>query len=198
MKAFWFCVFFGQLFSLHAANLPIKFNSIDSLPKHKNYFVIAEYQRLRSTHASIFNGFNLILAKKLNTSNTLGVGIEYSWAPFHGDNGFNLYKLRFLPLFIDYRHYFFIGKKINPFVMANVGYSFSGYDEEENGKPLTKHRVKEGGVYLAGAIGTQYKICRNLSAMISVGFKGFHNTLNNLDVNPHGIVLRTGLSFNFN
>lgn len=197
MKAFWFCLFFVKFYSLQAASIPNKFENIDSLSAQKNYFIIAEYQRLKSTHSSIFNGFDLVFAKKLSTPNTLGIGIEYSYASFHGDNGYNLYNLSFIPIFIDYRHYFFDDKKLNPFVIANVGYTFAGYDEEEDDKPSTRHRVKEGGVYLAGAIGLKYKICKNISSMISVGFKGFHNSFNNLDVNPHGIVMRTGFSYHF-
>ncbi len=197
MKVFWFCLFFIPFYSVQAAILSYNFDNIDSLSSQKTHFIIAEYQRLRSTHATVFNGFDLIFAKKLNTSNTLGIGIEYSYAPFHGDNGYNLYNLSFLPIFIDYRHYFFDHKKLNPFVMANVGYTFSDYEEEEDGKSASRHRIKEGGIYVGGAIGLRYKICKNLSPMLAVGFKGFHNTFNNLDVNPHGIVLRTGLSYNF-
>lgn len=198
MRVFWLCLFFGQFLSLQAAKLPSKFDSIDSLTAQKKHFLIAEYQKLRSTHATVFDGFNLVFAKKLNTSNTFGVGVEYSWTPYHRDNGYNLYNLRFLPIFIDYRHHFSNDKKLNPFLIVNVGYTLSGYDEEEDSKPLTRHRIKEGGIYLAGAIGLQYKICKNLSPMMSLGFKGFHNSLNSLDINPHGIVLRTGLSYNFN
>ena len=197
MKFFWFCIFISHIFSLQAANLPAKPYGIDSLSTQKKYFVLAEYQRLRSTHGSVFNGFNLVFSKKINTSNTVGLGLEYSWAPFHGDNGFNLFNLSFLPVFIDYRHYFFNDKKLNPFLVANFGYTFSGYEEEEDGKPFTRNRIKEGGIYLAGGFGLSYKICSNLLLTANLGFKGFHNTFNNLDINPHGIVLRSGISYHF-
>jgi hypothetical protein len=43
MKAFWFCLFFVQFYSLQAAKLPGKFNIIDSVPAQKKYFLITEY-----------------------------------------------------------------------------------------------------------------------------------------------------------
>ncbi|MBK0383024.1 hypothetical protein I5M32_08635 [Pedobacter sp. SD-b] len=156
--------------------------------------IIAEYQRLRSTHSTVFQGFNLIFTKQINLKNSLGLGLEYSNAPFHGDNGYNLYDLKFLPVFVDFRHNFLTYKILTPFFITDLGYTFIGYDREKEGFPLTKTRIKEGGIYLNGAIGLKCKILKRFYPNVSFGFKGFHNSFNNLDIDPHGLVFRTGIA----
>jgi hypothetical protein len=185
-----------QIFSLKANYLDYKLSN-DSLLNKKNV-IIVEYQRLRSTHSTIFNGFNITYAKQVSEKGNLGIGIEYSYASFHGDNGYNLYNLKFVPIYLGYRYDILTNRKLIPFLLGNVGYTFSGYDEEEDGKPQTRHRIKEGGLYLNGAFGAKYRISRTFVPIISLGFKGFKNSLNNLDVNPHGFVIRTGLLININ
>jgi hypothetical protein len=45
------------------------------------------------------------------------------------------------------------------------------------------------------AVGCSYKISRFFTPFIEFGLKGFHMSLNNLDINPHGLVLALGLEF---
>lgn len=163
--------------------------------RKSHYALLAEYQLLRSTHSTQFNGFNIIISKSLTPKKSLGLGIEYSYAPFHGDNGYYLYHLNFVPVFIDYR-YHFNQNKLSPFVIADAGYSFVSYQRELIGEPSSLTNVKEGGIYLQGDIGLSYKLNKYLQPMLSLGFKGFHNSFNNLDINPHGLTCRAGLLFN--
>lgn len=169
-------------------------NKADSTKKN-NYQLIAEYQLLRSTHSTKFKGFNVIFAKRLNAKKSLGLGVEYAYAPFHGDNGYYLYHLNFVPVYVDYR-YHFNQHKLSPFVIADVGYSFVSYQRELIGDPSSLTQVREGGIYLQGDIGLSYHLCKCVEPMLSLGFKGFHNSFNNLDIDPHGLTLRAGLLIN--
>ncbi|MBU0696024.1 MAG: hypothetical protein KKE39_05800 [Bacteroidetes bacterium] len=167
----------------------------DSLNKPANLHVIFEYQLLRSTHSTKFKGVNFIFSKSLSVNKSLGLGIEYSYAPFHGDNGYHLYQLNFIPVYLDFR-YHFNQKRLSPFVIVDAGYSFVNYRRELIGFPSSRKRIKEGGIYLQGDFGLSYKINKDIQPILSVGFKGFHNSFNNLDINPHGLILRAGVQFN--
>ncbi|MBD3749496.1 MAG: hypothetical protein IE931_08370 [Sphingobacteriales bacterium] len=163
--------------------------------KSKHYHIIAEYQILKSTHSTKFKGFNVIFSKNITAKKSLGLGIEYACAPFHGDNGYYLYHLNFIPVFIDYR-YHFNQKRLSPFVIADVGYSFVTYERELIGSPSSREKIKEGGIYLQGDFGFSYKLNKYIEPLLSIGFKGFHNSFNNLDINPHGLTFRAGLLIN--
>nr|MBC7612096.1 hypothetical protein [Pseudopedobacter sp.] len=186
-------VLFFSFSNLSKANL--LFLHKDSLNTPNNLHVIFEYQILRSTHSTKFNGVNLIFAKKLSVNKSLGLGIEYSYAPFHGDNGYHLHKLNFIPIYLDFR-YQFNQKRLSPFVILDAGYSFVNYRRELIGFPSSRKRIKEGGIYLQGNFGFSYKMNKDIRPILSLGFKGFHNSFNNLDINPHGLILRAGVQFN--
>jgi hypothetical protein len=46
-----------------------------------------------------------------------------------------------------------------------------------------------------GGYGFQFRINRELSTLLEIGFKGFHMSFNALDVNPHGLTAKAGLVF---
>jgi hypothetical protein len=167
----------------------------DSLNKPGNLHIILEYQFLRSTHATKFKGVNIVISKSLSVNNSIGLGIEHSYTLFHGDNGYHLHHLNFLPVFLDFRHQF-NQKRLSPFVILDGGYSFVNYQRELIGFPSSRKKIKEGGIYLQGNFGLSYKINKDIQPILSLGFKGFHNSFNNLDINPHGLILRAGFQFN--
>lgn len=165
----------------------------------KNYedLVIFETQILQSTHATKFKGINLIYAKQFAKNQSLGLGIELSGTGFHGDNGYHLFTLRFMPIFIDYRHLFFVDHKISIYAYADAGYTFARYTRVEIDNPTNKKKIKEGGIYLSGGVGLKYNLSKHFVPNLSVGFKGYRNSFNNLDINPHGLAFRIGLNYRF-
>lgn len=187
-------LFVISLFCFKLAKTQTLPSKTDSLVNQK-YQIIVEYQLLRSTHSSMFKGFSLTFSKRLSSNNSLGLGLEHASAPFHGDNGYHLYQLNIVPVFIDYK-YRLNQKRLSPFLLADVGYSFVSYERELIGFPSSREKVKEGGVYLQGDFGFSYKLNNHIEPLFSIGFKGFHNSFNNLDVNPHGLTFRTGLMIN--
>ena len=163
---------------------------------NKKINLIVEYQFLRSTHSTYFKGGNIIIAKNISKRSSLGLGAEYAYCPAHGDNGYFLYNLNLIPVFVDYRYSLLKQSKIKPYLQADLGYSFVKYREVSLSPPYAERYVKEGGIYLKGAIGASYRINKFITPIISLGFKGFHNSLNDLDINPHGIVMSAGLNIN--
>lgn len=178
-------------------SIPLIFASNADSSSSKKLNLIVEYQWLRSTHTTTFKGIDVILSKQITDKKLIGLGLEYSKAPFHGDNGYYLYDLKFIPVFIDYRYNLNRNRNLTPYLLADVGYSFVSYDRELINDPQSRAKVKEGGVYLQGAIGLNYKISPFIQTCLSAGFKGFHNSFNNLDINPHGLVLRGGININW-
>ena len=165
----------------------------DTTKDTKNLLIL-EYQWLRSTHSTKFKGINLIYANQFSKNQSLGLGLEYSRSGFHADNGYNLYNLSFVPIFLDYRHLFLVDHRINIFSFAEAGYSFAKYIREEIDNPSNRKTIREGGIYLNGGIGLNYNLSKHFAPNVSIGFKGFHNSFNNLDIDPHGLVLRFGFN----
>ena len=65
----------------------------------KNELIITPaYESLYSTHGNFFYSGSVTFSKMVSKKIELGAGVERASSPIHHDNGFVLYKLRFLPV----------------------------------------------------------------------------------------------------
>ena len=149
---------------------------------------------LHSTHKNNFPGVSAGVLTQLNKHWLAGGGAEYSWSPSHDDNGWKLTSLRFAPLYGDFRWYPWAVGIVKPYVRCSVGISFNSYKKvDEFG--VGPYQVREFGLFSYGGIGANIALNSRFSLLAEAGLKGFRMSFNNLDVNPHGITYRVGLSF---
>lgn len=153
------------------------------------------FEFLRSTHGNFFNGPSFKVNYNSASRFKLGLGIEYSSSAVHHDNGFVLYDVKFLPVYVNLKYELAQKGKLMPYAEASAGLSFTRYDEAPDEAPLNKTRITEKGLYLYGGMGLRYEVSRWFKPFVGVGIKGFQNSFNDLDVNPHGITFHVGLSF---
>jgi hypothetical protein len=152
-------------------------------------------QDLKSTHNTYFWGGSLIVNYAVTPIFSLGLGAEYSYCPFHHDNASDLTNLKYVPLFIDTRIKLYKDGKLIPYWRFSTGISFATYTNKELDTQRNPYTVNDRGLYMLTAVGCSYKISRFFTPFIEFGLKGFHMSLNNLDINPHGLVLALGLEF---
>jgi|GEM_PF-1521401 len=147
---------------------------------------------LYSTHGNHFRGASASYLRCFGNKWELGAGIEYTYARYHNDNGWNLYHLGFVPVYLS--EYFYIGffGRWRPYVHLQEGISFARYDKEFQDRPGIRYHVRERGFYGYGGAGVYYKACRRSGLFLEPGMKAFHLSFNNLDVNPHGFALKLG------
>jgi hypothetical protein len=157
--------------------------------------ITMEVQNLSSTHGTNFNGADLIVSYPLSPSFFVGLGTEYSHTGYHFDNGWNLTNLKFIPVFIDSKLNLTKNTILTPFVHLSSGISFASYTMEDISALGKFYPVSEKGLYLYSGIGLSLKSSKYFATFIDLGFKGYHMSLNALDVNPHGLTLRLGLEF---
>lgn len=163
----------------------------------KNVFITSEIQALHTTHRNFFRGGSITASKLLCDRLLIGIGVEYSYSPVHLDNGFRLTQVKFLPLFADARLFITNPKKrLCSFIEAAAGNSFANYDKQDP-RHKTSYWVTEEGLYVYSGGGFVFKINDNLALPFSVGFKGFHISRNQLEINPHGIDYRIGCTIKF-
>jgi outer membrane protein W len=148
---------------------------------------------MRSTHQNHFRGASFIVSQVLKNNFSLGLGAEYAHSAFHGDNGYNLYNLTFIPFFIDVKYNFKTERKFKPYVTVEPGMSFAKYKRENQNSGNTRVKVTERGLFLYVGTGAKYQINKHFAPLIDFGFKGYKMSFNNLDINPHGIVMRAGV-----
>lgn len=168
-----------------------------SLAIKEKYCVTAEFQTLRTTHATFFNGGDLTVGYFISQSLVMSVGVEYSYNYYHDDNGWDLYKLKMLPIFVDAKLLLKKGKRVTPFFQLSQGISIINYRKEDQLNIFTPYHVSETGYYIYGGTGVSIKIRGNISIQMGVGFKAFHISSNVLAVNPHGLTFRSGVAYRF-
>jgi hypothetical protein len=100
-----------------------------------------------------------------------------------------------VPVFIDTRLLLRKSGKIVPYTRFSAGISFNTYTNKELETQRDPYTVSERGLYLLTDIGCAFNLHRYFTPIIELGLKGYHMSFNNLDVNPHGIVLTLGLMF---
>lgn len=154
-----------------------------------------ECHDLYSTHRDQFRGVSFSVSRSVSPMVTLGLGTEFSGNRFHFDNGFNLYHLRFLPVFADQQLTLRRKGRLYPVLHFSEGMSFARYRKEMPLNPGSNQHIHEKGIYLYAGGGLIRKLSDKLSLIAESGIKGFHNSFNALDVNPHGLTGRVGLIF---
>lgn len=155
----------------------------------------AAYEFLRSTHQDFFNGPSVKITRNLPGHFKPGIGIGYATDYEHHDNGLVLYHMKLLPVYANLTYDFQSKSKYEPFIEASAGITFVKYDQGTDANPHATVPVKEQGLYLYTGFGLRYAVSKHFSPFIAAGFKGYHNSTNDLDINPHGITFQGGFRF---
>ncbi len=124
----------------------------------------------------------------------MSAGVEFSFARFHNDNEWDLYNLRFVPIYVNEQIDLRKNGNFRPFVRFRQGVTLTTYLREDAAH-MVPHRITEAGLYLSGGLGFTQSITERLGVMSEVGFKGFQMSLNAFEVNPHGANFRLGLIY---
>lgn len=164
----------------------------DSIPL---FTYSAAYEFLRSTHQNFFNGPAVKITRNLPGHFKPGIGIAYATTYQHHDNGLVLYNMKLLPVYANLTYDFLSKSKLEPFLEASAGITFIKYNQGTDEHPHETVPVKEQGLYLYTGFGLRYKVSKHFSPFIAAGFKGYHNSTNDLDINPHGITFQGGFRF---
>jgi hypothetical protein len=153
------------------------------------------YEFMRSSHGNNFTGLSFTVNYSVSRKVYIGLGTEFSYSPLHIDNGWRLSYLKFFPIYLDFKMNLKEYKRVWPFINLSAGISFVTYKKEDYFKPGNPFRVSEKGLYVFSGTGCYIRITQKITSIIVLGFKGFHMSFNNLDVNPHGLTMRIGLMF---
>lgn len=164
----------------------------------ENYTAQLMLEDMYSTHGTQFRGISGSLSKRFSTHFSLGAGVEYSHSPLHDDNGWELTKLNFLPVFISEQFHFLPDKKLAPYLRLRQGISFISYNREWQADRGMISHVRENGFYGYAGSGAVYKFSRKWSANVEGGLKAFHISTNNMDINPHGFTVGIGVNYHLN
>lgn len=182
----------GTIFS---SRLKDSTKETDVARPNEKFKIVVEIQDLHSTHSTNFNGAGLVVSYLLSPVFSVGLGTEYSTCAYHFDNGWNLTNLRFLPVFLDAKLDLTKNSILTPFLHLSTGTSFANYTKEDINALGKFRQVSEQGLYLYSGIGISFRLGNYTFTFIDLGFKGYHMSLNAMDVNPHGLTLRLGLEF---
>jgi hypothetical protein len=156
-----------------------------------------EYQYLYTTHGTEFKGGSLSLGCINKDLFIFGLGVEFSHSGFHNDNGWKLYNLNFVPVFVDFKLNLRKNSIVVPFLHTSEGISFNSYKKIRDNNIGKFYHVSENGFYVYAGTGISIRLCKYLNPIVEVGFKGYHMSFNNLHINPHGFTIRAGMSFNY-
>ena len=159
----------------------------------KKIIIIPESDNMNSTHYTYFKGINITLDYPVTHNLYVGLGLEHAYTKYHPDNGWQLYNVNFLPIFVDSKLNVLQKKGVMLFARLSAGIAFANYIKKVANTP--PYNVSEQGIYFYSGIGYAFKIYKYLAPVVEMGFKGFHMSLNQYDVNPHGFTIRIGLVF---
>lgn len=159
------------------------------------FMVSVLYESMRTTHSNLFKSGSLCVSKMLNKRYEAGIGIETAFTPIHHDNGFVLYKLKFIPLFATIKYHFNQVSRFNFFVESSLGVSFNRYYRASDDSPEIKTKIKEKGLFVYAGAGLRYPLSKKVSLVTGFGIKGYKMSFNVLDINPHGISGMLGFNF---
>lgn len=153
------------------------------------------FELLRSTHGNFFYSPSLKINHVFSNGLEPGFGIEYATTPIHHDNGYVLYKLKFMPVFGNLKYNFKTSKCIKPYLETSLGISFNRYDIAEDPTPNITSKTKEEGFFVYTGFGAKYALSKKVNTFLAIGIKGYKMSTNDLDINPHGLSFMTGFSF---
>ena len=163
--------------------------------KKAEVFITPAYESVYSTHGNFFYSKSIRATKFINKKLELGIGIEKAFSPKHHDNGFVIYRLKFVPVYSHIKYNFVNASKWCPFVESSLGVSFNKYKIASDETPTEKSKVNEVGVFVYTGVGTKYLLSKNISLVSALGFKGYKMSFNVYDINPHGVTYLVGLGF---
>ena len=155
----------------------------------------AFYTDMNSTHGTRFRGVGVEVNKPVSSIFSLGIGFEYSGSSYHPDNGYDLFNLNFLPVYINQKLKLSGKHKLTPVLDFSEGLSVNTYRQELPNDPASAQDIHEMGLYLYGGAGLLWKFSKISSLIVDVGVKSYNVTFNNLDVNPRGLSGKIGLIF---
>ena len=180
------------------SSVTIYSDSSKKSPFLKNIYTTGEFFLLHTTHYDLFFGGSITASTFLTNRLLIGLGVEYSHAPYHYEYGFKLSQVTFIPVYADIKLFLTSPQKMfSPFIQLDPGISFASYIKHDIITQLT-YPVAEPGLYLYGGIGCLFKLNNRISFPFSIGFKGFHMSSNDNVVNPHGVVYRlVGITIKF-
>ena len=163
---------------------------------HPGIFSVSPaFELLRSTHGNAFYAPSLKVNYQFKNGLEPGFGIEYSTTPIHNDNGFLLYKLKFLPIYGNLKYNFKTSNKIKLYAETSLGISTNKYAIADENTPNDTHKVKENAFYVYTGFGAKYSLTDKINTFLGVGFKGYKMSTNDLDINPHGLSFMLGFTF---
>ena len=145
------------------------------------------FETMRSTHGNLFYSGSFSVSKMLNKRYEAGLGFETAFTSRHHDNGFVLYKLKFIPFFGNIKYHFKKAGKFDIYTESSLGLSFNRYHRARDNAPNNKIRIKEKGVFAYVGAAVRYPISKRINLVTGVGIKGYKMSFNSLDINPHGI-----------
>ena len=192
----------------HSKNTATPFIKDDPVPivKQERLTVSVDIQELITTHYTFFSGTSLTLNYPVSKVFSLGLGVEYSHSNFHNDNGWNITKLNFIPVYFDTKVKLANWGKFTPHAQLSTGITFKNYQKvwSDNPSPSYASRyevpptgvynISEEGWYMFSGIGTSFKINEKLSTYIDVGIKAFHMSWNAWQINPRGLSVKLGIT----
>ena len=164
----------------------------------KNYndpVIRVEGHSLYSTHGDFFNGVSTSYITDLRPRWRAGISLQYSAAPTHDDNGWKLYRLRFVPVCLNFGYNLLHSRTTALYAELEPGLSFVKYEKQEADPAIPQYTVRKNGLYLYAGMGVSERLAQSRDATFGLGIKNFQLSFNNLDVNPHGIAARAGLQY---
>lgn len=172
------------------------FAPTDTIPARFAFFLNGE--SLRSTHTTFFNGFSLGATYSIFPKLSAGLGYEQTYCKYHPDNNSNLYRLHFNPVFTVQYFKVFSFRSLHLYTEIREGISFAHYKKEDfKINPGIIYPVSEKGFYGYGGVGISKSFLKKFEVLTQVGFKAFHISTNDQDVNPHGLNFQGGLKYYF-
>ena len=176
-----FLIFFCLLY-LHATT-----NAQNKISTKQPLMFTPLFEGMRSTHGNLFKSGSFCVSKMISKRYEAGLGFETAFTSKHHDNGFVLYKLKFIPVFGNFKYHFNKVNKFDFYAESSLGLSFNRYHRATDDSPNIKTRIKEKGVFAYFGSGVRYPISKKINLVTGVGIKGYKMSFNVLDINPHGI-----------
>ena len=103
--------------------------------------------------------------------------------------------MKIIPVYANLTYDIPTKSKFEPFAETSIGISFVKYDRATDEQPLITTRINETGLCVYGGFGLRYAVTKRIAPYIAAGFKGYHMSTNDLDINPHGITFQAGIRF---
>lgn len=163
--------------------------------KNDQFVIATGAEYMYSTHSTSFAGGSIELNRNINKAIAIGAGAEYSTCKFHADNGWNLYNLKFAPLFLSQYFNFIRRQRMGLYLHLREGVSFIRYRKEYQDASAPTKNIREFGFYGDASLCGKVLLNNGMNLFLETGLKSFHISTYDLEVNPHGVNFRLGLAF---